>query len=95
MEKKTIAFIIVVFCLLILLGRQDSGDRESINAWAAANNHVISNIDRHHFDIGPFWYGEDCRIYKVQVEDGKAFWFRFRLLATDIERKDDEAQSSE
>jgi hypothetical protein len=95
MQKKTIAAIVVVFCLLVLLGRQDSSDRESIDTWAATNKHVVSSIDRHYFDIGPFWYGEDCRIYKVQVEDGKTFWFRFRLLATDIERKDDEAQSSE
>jgi len=89
MEKKILAVVVVVFLLLalIILPAQESSDRKEINTWAATNKHVVSSIDRHHFDIGPFWHSKNCRIYKVQVEDGKTFWFRFGFWGTDIEER--------
>lgn len=89
MEKKILAVVVVAFLLLAftIIPIQEPSDRTSISDWAATNNHVVSNIDRHHFDVGPFWYSKNCRIYKVQVEDGKTFWFRFRFWGTDIEER--------
>lgn len=91
MEKKIVALIVIVSLILAIsiLPMGEGIDRTAINDWAATNKHVISSIDRHHFDIGPFWIGKNCRIYKVQVEDQKIFWFRFGLLTTEIEESYD------
>jgi len=91
MEKKILAVIVVIALLIvfIILPMVDSSDRKSINKWATTNNHVVSAIDRHHFNTGPFWHSKNCRIYKVQTEDG-IFWFRFGLFGADIEKYDEE-----
>ena len=81
-----ILFLTLMFCVV---GFQKSSHEASIKDWAAKNNHVVKQIDRHYFDIGPYyWADKNTAIYKVQTEDG-TYWFRFHLFGPDIERYDE------
>lgn len=80
-----VIFVLVCVIAMFLIPMQESADKTHIQEWAAENSVSVVQAERHYWDIGPFWFRQKTRIYRVALEDGRVFWFRFRLWDTDIE----------
>ena len=92
--KKISAFLLIIFIVLLLgwsIITVPTHDRQEIKSWATNKGYVVTTIDQHTFDTGPFWHMKGCRIYKVKTENMKVVWFRFQLFGTDIIEEDVDA----
>lgn len=85
-EKFVFAIIILVFVIFIFTtGDIISRDQAKIQQWATDNGYLIVKSERCFWHTGPYWASKDMRIYKVDLENQKTYWFRFGLFGTDIE----------
>ena len=58
----------------------DSSNRDYINNWGLTNGHKIESIEETWYwsDNGPWWFrDEHHRVYRVEIEDDRAFYFKF------------------
>lgn len=86
MEKKLLAAVVVIFLVSLywILPAQRRADEAYIRQWATDNTHTIVSIERCYWTLGPYWFNKNTRIYKTDLDNGKTYWFRFRLFKTDI-----------
>lgn len=80
-----VLIILVIVISAIILTYQENADKTYIQDWAVKNGYKVNFVERHFFDIGPFWYSKHTRIYRAELSNDKTFWFRFNLFSTDIE----------
>lgn len=82
-----IALMVVLCCWSIIT--VPTHDRQEIKSWATEKGYVVTTIDQHILDTGPFWHMKNARVYKVQTENMKVVWFRFQLFGMDIIEEDE------
>lgn len=76
--------LFIVFCIWISCVT-DNSNRNYINNWALKNNHKIESVEETWFDTGPFWIKDKHhRIYRVEIEDDRTFYFRVGTFWTEI-----------
>ena len=80
-----VIFAFVLIIAIFIVPMQERADKKYIQEWAAENSVSVAQVERHFWDIGPFWHHKNTRIYRVDLEDGRVFWFRLWIWGTDIE----------
>ena len=77
-----IALIYFTFCID---GVAESNDKVEINNHCNSNSEKVLTVERHYFEIGPFYYcGKGNRVYKVTTNK-RVIWFRKGPFTDDIE----------
>ncbi len=80
-----IVIAMVIIFAALAMGKQEESDKVKIKEWSSTKKCAIQSIERCYFNPGPFFFTKNCRIYKVPLQDGRTFWFRFSWINPDIE----------